>query len=140
MRTRPEPSARWWKQRERHALAGYRRDLIHDLGVLAEQATEICRVEPPGLGLLGLRFPGRLLVMAGVGPHTWREVTELVSGRPVQLVDAGRYGRLWWITLSDGAHDLLIACSHLRLIYAGDGRRSDPVESGPCVDASREAT
>ena len=137
--THPDLTARQWKRLERRALAGHRKDLITDLGVLAEQSADIRRLEPPRVGLLGLRFSGRLLVLAGVGPQTWREVADLMAERPANLVGAGRYGRMWWITLSDGFHNLVIAGSHLRLTYTDDGH-CGKVGVGPCVDASREAT
>jgi hypothetical protein len=125
-RMRRQQSRGWWRRLERRAIAAYQRDLLAELRTLAGESGDIEALDAsPGSGgeVLRLQISGRLLTIAWVLPTTATAVGDAAAAGPLRIVDAGRYGRMWWITVSSGATETVVGGSRLRLTPVGGGAR-----------------
>jgi hypothetical protein len=59
--------------------------------------------------------------MAGVLPAQRRELKAMQASGPLQVIAGGRYGRLWWIALSNGQVQTVVAGSRVRLVDEAGG-------------------
>jgi hypothetical protein len=111
-------SRQWWRRLERKAIAAYERDLLVELQQLAEERAH-CLVLAEGAdnpaGVLRLLLQQQRLSMAEVLPSRRRALQAMQAGGPLQLTGGGRYGRLWWIALSNGLVHMVVAGSQVRL-------------------------
>jgi hypothetical protein len=135
-RHRNGQSRRWWRRLERKAIVAHERDLLDALQQFAEERSP-CRVSAEGAnnpaGVLRLLVSQQQLLMAGVLPAQRRELTVMQAGGPLLLTAGGRYGQLWWITLTNGHGHTVIAGSRVRFcgdsggtVLAADGTRIPP--------------
>lgn len=111
-----QQSRRWWRRLERRAIAGYERDLLAELRRLACESSEIEALEihpTPAADVLRLRVAGGLLSISGVLDSTLATVSDAAG--PLQIVDAGRYGRVWWVTVAGDGLETVIGGARLRL-------------------------
>jgi hypothetical protein len=130
-----EQSPGWWRRLERRAIAAYEQDLLAELHTIASESADIDFFDafPAAAGdVLKLQISERLLTIAWVLPTAVNAVTDAGGSAPLQIVDAGRYGRMWWITISNGAAETLIGGSRLRLTPVDGGARRQPEV---CCDA-----
>jgi hypothetical protein len=128
-RLRRDQSPGWWRRLERRAIAAYERDLLAELRTIAGESAdiEVFDARPAAAGqVLRLRISGRLLTIAWVHPTTVVAVAEAGAAAPLRIVDAGRYGRMWWITISSGATQTVVGGSRLRLTPVDGGARRLP--------------
>jgi hypothetical protein len=104
---------------ERRAIAAHERELLAALRDQAAAGTPVdsVTVGHDGLGAVWLELGGWQLTLAGVTPRAAATVTRLGAGTaPLALVEAGRYGKAWWVAITDGADRLVLlaARAHLR--------------------------
>jgi hypothetical protein len=117
-RHRNQHSRRWWRRLERSAIAAHERDLLAALRRLAEQRAPCfvlteCPDNPAGV--LGLMLLQQRLSLAEVQPAGRRALQAMQIGGPLQITGGGRYGRLWWIAVSNGLVHTVVAGSQVRL-------------------------
>ena len=113
------------------------RDLSEHLQELAAARPVVAGCEAAWIsGLVALQLPGHQLVLGGVRPSTtWDVLAMTYSPVPPVLTGAGRYGKLWWVTIH-GEEEQTVLASHLRLTH--DGGRSVPIETHlPVVSGAR---
>jgi hypothetical protein len=125
-RLRREQSRGWWRRLERRAIAAYEQDLLAELCTIAGESAEIELFDATAAtagDVVRLQISERLLTIAWVLPTAVNAVAEARGSAPLRIVDAGRYGRIWWITISNGATQTLIGGSRLRLTPVDGGAR-----------------
>src|SRR5438067_12408313 len=124
----PVASARFWRRRERRAVAAHDRQLLRALRhaaadrvpVLAARAAAAGPGAPTALGVLELALPAGRLQLVGGTPAGHRAVTGIAEA--AWLSDAGRYGPFWWVALASGrSHDVVVLARQVRLIRADGG-------------------
>src|SRR5689334_219114 len=99
---------RLWQRLERRARAHFEQDLLATLRQVAEAAPHLrfVDVDEPGSGsaqIARIHLSRATVTLAGVHPRERVFLREAVAqGRGLRLVDGGRYGRHWWIRVSDG--------------------------------------
>jgi hypothetical protein len=126
--------ARWsWRRAERRAVAEHERWLVAKLRRLAAArvpafwVTESAanRVADMTAGIVRMRRPGWLLLMAGVASGPRADLEHAARQGRLRLDAAGRYGKFWWIEVaSDSAsrgEKVVLLGSHLQLIPTGGG-------------------
>ncbi len=113
---------RTWRRMERSAVRDHERDLMDRLHKLVGHVLEHAMASAD-MRALSFRFSGRLLLLGGVSPATASEVLNLASRSPLHLLDCGRYGPFWWVSVGDGDRRVTLA-SHLQLL--SDRGRSAP--------------
>jgi hypothetical protein len=121
-----EQSPGWWRRLERRAIAAYEQDLLAELRTIAGESADIKVFDatPATAGdVVRLQIAERLLTIAWVLPTAVNAAAEGSGSAPLRIVDAGRYGRMWWITISNGATQSLIGGSRLRLTAVNGGAR-----------------
>jgi hypothetical protein len=134
-------SRRWWRRLERRAAAAHEKELLAALRQLAGAVPEIYHLEACSTSpaeLVRLLLPGRSLTLAGVRPAARAALASASApGSRFRLVDSGRYGRYWWIAVSDGRHPIVVAGSHLLLLDTGGGSRGNrsPERATPILTA-----
>jgi hypothetical protein len=115
-RRQRQQSRRWWRRLERRAVVGYERDLLAELRGLAGGSGEIkaidCRSGVAG-EVVRLHLPGRLLTIVGVVPQTAAAVSGAAG--PLRITSAGRYGRIWWVAISNATTEQVVGGGRLRL-------------------------
>jgi hypothetical protein len=125
----PVATARFWRRRERRAVADHERQLLAELRravagrvpVLAVRATAARPGAPTALGLLELALPAVRVRLTGVSQLGQRAVAGITG--QAWLAGAGRYGPFWWVALASGHDDdVVVLAGQVRLIRA-DGDR-----------------
>ncbi len=119
-------AGRYWRRLERRAIAAYQRELVSTLRRLGDEGTPVLRVEVVAgrTGtLLSLNLPEHRLALAGTASGTGAALCPPGSlGSPVmELSNAGRYGRAWWVALTVGGGAITVLGSHVLLIPDGYG-------------------
>lgn len=132
-------SRRQWRRLEARALAAHHSDQLTVLRRLAATAEVIINMDTeqaPSLGVLRLQLPHWTLTLAGVAPATRTALRMWAEGiGELRLVQAGRYGPHWWITISADSSLVVVLGSRLRLVPARGGI-SAPSPGSP-TDISR---
>ena len=115
-------TVRAWSRLERKGTEGYERDLLATVRRLGAELTPIVSVtvSDGGLPAMRLQVPSGNLVLAGLAPRARDLAVELATTRRTfTLCDAGRYGRSWWISVSDRFGDVTALGSRLRWVPEG---------------------
>lgn len=90
-------------------------------------ADEAAARRPPAI--VGLIMPGWRLLLAGVAPAAEAPLAAVTRAH-LRLVDAGRYGRFWWIELVGAdritGDRVTLLGSDLRLTRTGEGPGARP--------------
>jgi hypothetical protein len=127
---------RGWRRMERRAVRSHELMLLKLLRNWSADCAE--------LWFTGRRAGGELLpalrwvtadhelVLAGVGLY----LPASAAGSPFHLVGAGRYGRGWWLSLSNAGAAVTVLGSHLVVLPRESGGRGRPGPGVP-VDLSR---
>jgi hypothetical protein len=121
----PFPSARWWRRLERRARAAFdgdQLDTLRRLGSDASAVTAIAFDADSLASLLRVRLGDHVVILAGIDPRA-RELLHQAfhSSATVRFEDAGRYGRVWWISYSDERETNVITASRVRCSFDGEG-------------------
>jgi hypothetical protein len=128
----------WWRRLERRARIAFERDLLAALREVAETRSPVVAIDirrDTTLGFVRLTLPGRTLMLAGLEPNAVRPLRgRLLEDMPLWLTRAGRYGRLWWVALTDGDSETVIGGLHVRLTNGGGGQ---PVDDAGLSGGSR---
>ncbi len=126
---------RTWRRIERAAVRGYERDLLRTVRDLSAARPAVLDATGSWMpGALSLQLSGRRVLLGGVAPSAaWSVLAMAWSSVPLRLVNAGRYGKLWWIALG-GQEQQVILATHLRVVNdpgrPGRSKRGLPVLSG----------
>ena len=104
------------RRRARRIVAEHRADLSDRLaGLIGEPVTAF---HSDGSSVV-IRLPGAVLGLTGVSPAA---VGCLSAGGPLALAGGGRYGRYWWLAVTDdGGRRSVLAASRLSLTPTGPG-------------------
>jgi hypothetical protein len=104
------------------------RDLGDHLHELAATQPVVAAGEAAWMsGVVALQLPGHQLVLGGVRPLVaWDVLAMTYSPVPPVLAGAGRYGKLWWVTIR-GEDEQTVLASQLRLTH--DGGRADRTDT-----------
>lgn len=132
----PVATVRFWRRRERRAVAAHDRQLLGALRhaaagrvpVLAARAVAARPDAPTALGVVELALPGARLQLVAVTPVTQRAVTEIAG--PAWMAGAGRYGPFWWVGLASGHSHVVVLADQVRLIRPGEDLHA-PVTDDP---------
>lgn len=128
---------RWWHRLERRALAAHEKDLLGALQLLASAAPEIIDLDASSTSpaeVVRLLLPGRSLTLAGVAPAARAGLTAASAAEMrLRLVEGGRYGRYWWIGISNRQDRIVVAGSRLLLLDTDGGKRLRPANGRPCL-------
>jgi len=125
---------RRWRRLERRAIAAYRRELVATLQRLGDEGTPVSRVEiVAGRAgtMLSLNLPQHRLALAGTTVGACAALCPPGGSPALVLSDAGRYGRAWWLTLTNGGRTVTVLGSHVRLVPDTDGHPVGNDGSGP---------
>jgi hypothetical protein len=112
----------------RAARRAVERDLSDHLEELAATQPVVAASEAAWMsGVVALQLPGHQLVLGGVRPlMAWDVLAMTYSPVPPVLAGAGRYGKLWWVTIR-GETEQVVLASHLQLTH--DGGRAGLTET-----------
>jgi hypothetical protein len=132
----PVATARFWRRRERRAVAAHDRQLLEALRhaaagrvpVLAARAAAARPDAPTALGVAELALPGARLQLVAVTPAAQRAITEIAG--PAWMAGAGRYGSFWWVVLASRHSRVVVLAGQVRLIRPG-GDLHAPVADDP---------
>ncbi len=134
--TRRDPLRRGgWRRLERRARTHFERDVLESLLRLAGQSPLLSSVDvtvSPHVDVTRLRLSNGILTLAGVHPVERAFLARASTAGQLTLIDGGRYGRYWWIRLSDGYRPRVVAGRHLRVSprdcgFGADVRAPAPV-------------
>jgi hypothetical protein len=117
-------SRRWWRRLERKALAAHERDLLGAVQQLAQDRVHCLvaaeQADNPA-DVLRLLLSRQSLSLAEVMPARRRALQAMQASGPLRIAGGGRYGRLWWIALSNGLVQTVVAGSQVRLTGEAGG-------------------
>jgi hypothetical protein len=126
--------ARWsWRRAERRAVAEHERWLAAKLRRLTAAKVPVFwvtesaanQVADMTAGIVRLRRPGWLLLVAGVASGPRADLERAARQGRLRLAAAGRYGKFWWIEIATESaarvEKVVLLGSHLQLIPAGGG-------------------
>jgi hypothetical protein len=121
---------RLWRRLERRAVSAHEQDVLAALRDFAEREAAIDRVSVSDHGLgavcgaVSLVVCGQQVTLAGVAPTATSLLSRVSSaGSVLRLVDAGRYGPHWWLTVSNDREHLVILGLRIRLAPDQGGQR-----------------
>jgi hypothetical protein len=126
---------RAWRRSERHIVAEHR-------NVVASRLRQLATLQPPlqatskpeaaNSAIVSLTVPNWQILLAGVALKPRIALAEAANAHRLRLSGAGRYGRFWWLCISDSqAVSVVLLGSHLRLSAVGKSPETDDTPPPP---------
>ncbi len=133
---------RAWRRSERQIVAEHRNVMASRLRQLATLQLPLQTTSKPEAAhsaIVSLSFPDWQILIAGVALKPQIALEAAANAHRLQLSGAGRYGRFWWLSVSDshGTRVVLLG-SHLQLNAVG--KRPDTDDSPPPPERQRAST
>jgi hypothetical protein len=127
---------RQWRRLERHAVAGYERDLLAAIDELCARHCVVSGIEVEAVAgrTAKIGLGDRRLVLGPLAPVGLALLFRARRDGGILRLDAvGRYGPFWWLRLSTAAQPVTVLSRTLRLSSNGEGAPVTPVPHRPAA-------